>query len=208
MRQFSFITLFFASLFLSHAQNNEASIDEAIQEFVMTLPQEASSSMFSVKRYCNGSVKMFMMNNGSQCITNGDYIEAYLFFKQNDSVWVKKFDNCGSFKKLALEDSAAFEHFTTNIDSIGKQEVKPFKTAQESTQPLARATVYRCHRSFAFYNKEEITTQTYSLYALSNEGLQPNINYDYNNALNMVTLDAMLDPVLSKAQENNSFKRN
>ncbi|MEP2935573.1 MAG: hypothetical protein ABJM06_07625 [Gilvibacter sp.] len=201
------VAVLFLATYSSQAQQDEAFVDNAISEFIESQPTQVRSSMYSVKRFCNGSVKMFMMADGSRCATTGDYIEAYLIYKNEAAVFIKKFDNCGAYDAIQLEDAKVYKMFVTDAGSLVKEVVKPYKTAQENTQPLSRTKVYRCHRSFTYYIGEESTIVSYPLYDLSNESLQPNVNYEFNNNLGTVKLDKILDSIIVPLEENKSFKR-
>lgn len=193
--------------FGSNAQNDKSYIKQTIKDFVKTLPAEVASNMFSVNRYCNGSVKMFMMADGSRCVTNGDYMEVYLIYKEASGIMIKKFDNCGAYQAVPMDDPSAFTFYTTHNSTIGLEQIKPYKTPEENTQPLARTKVYRCHRTFIYYSPEGVKPVVFSQYDLSNDSLQPNVNYEFNHNLNTVKLDLMLDPIIVKLEENKTFKR-
>ena len=203
------ILLVFCVLFSVHSfsQRDEAQIDSILVDYAVKLKARGATDVFSMKRYCDGNVQMFIMPNGKTCSSNGTYIEAFLFFNESEQTKVVKVDNCGLFNEQIMEESQAMAYYVSNKSQVNSSTIKPFETASANETPRARTTVYRCHRGFSFYNELGQNTITYSMYQLSNDGDQPNINFNHNREQPIVTLENQLKGELLVVERKGGFVR-
>lgn len=192
---------------LNYGQGDKAVMDSVIASYVNTVKEDGATSVFSMKQYCDGEVRMFVLKDGSRCTSKGTYIEAFVFYKKDDVTRISKMDNCGAFAEQTLADNSLMEYYDSNVAAIQNKKVKPFETAMPNEQPKSRTAVYRCHRDFVFYGASGELTSNYSLYQLSNDGDQPNLNYQYNNALEVVSLEAKIQEQLAQIATQGGFKR-
>ncbi len=44
--------------------------------------------------------------NGKMCISKGTYYEMYVFWNEQGIDYLKKFDNCGQFETVELNDTS------------------------------------------------------------------------------------------------------
>lgn len=191
----------------AYSQRDEAQIDSILSDYVIKLKARGAKNVFSMKRYCDGNVQMFTMPNKKLCSSNGTYIEAFLFFSESEQSKVVKIDNCGLFNEQIMEQSQAMDYYVANKSQVNSSVIKPFETASANETPRARTTVYRCHRGFSFYNELGQNTITYSMYQLSNEGDQPNVNFNHNRQQPLVLLENQLKGELLVVERKGGFVR-
>jgi hypothetical protein len=88
------------------------------------------------------------------------------------------------------------EFFENNKDGLKNGLVKTYQAKSITGIPKLNTETYPCSRSFQFKTADDWFGQTYNLFDLSNDSDSSNMNSEYNNALEVVALDALLDATI------------
>lgn len=187
------------------AQNDETYVDNLVNEFTQKLENRGITTWYYTKRYCIGAIEMFKMEDGSMCISKGNYYEVYLVWQEDDSTMIKKIDNCGLYYSMPLTNSDLFNYVSENRAALRTEEVKPYEVANPENSPTQVAVVHPCRRYFKFKAGEDSFTKEFRLFDLTNESKQGNLNYKHNNALKIVELDRLLSALISTS--GSTFRR-
>ncbi|MCW5520498.1 hypothetical protein J1N09_11645 [Aureitalea sp. L0-47] len=193
-------------IFQLNAQRDEAFVDQQLSEFTNKLEERSISSWFSVKRYCTGSIEMFLMEDGSWCSSKGTYYETYVVWTENDGAsMIKKVDNCGLFFSIPLKSDELTKFFNENLNELTTTTVKNYRADNITGNPELSTSIHSCKRSYTFRNSSGVSETNYDLFDLSTSEKHPNIHYKHNNALKIVELDKMIDEVIENLQSK--FRR-
>ncbi len=201
-----YFTLFFTTFLF--AQNDRAYVDSLTTDYALKVKEAGANNVFSMQRFCEGNVQFFKLSDGTTCTSRGTYIESYVVYNHNNKTKIVKIDNCGTYQETSPQDEGLMDYYVGNMQAIQNSNIKPFKTANPNTNPRARTTVYNCHRGFVFYSGTAKKQKEYSLYALANEGDQPNLNYEHNNEQAIVSLEAKLSEQIELLDNARGFIRN
>ena len=184
---------------LAVAQNDKAFVQRQIDAFSQELAIGGVKDWVVVKRYCEGRTEMIKMPDGSWCTSRGTYYTAYMLFDANEQgVKLKKWDNCGEFevREIPLANHPGLKVLLAASASMESEEVLAYKTAVRNTNPEQRTAIYNCKRDYHIRAGGKEFDKHFSLFALSNDSGQPNMNYPYNNALGLVKLERQFDLLL------------
>lgn len=196
MQKLLFLCCFFVT-FLGFSQNDEAYVNQLTTEFTGKLKERGIPSYFSTKHYCSGTIEMFLID-GKMCTTRDTYYEVYIFWEEPDGTpFVKKIDNCGLYQSLELPNNEVLYLAFENLSFIEGEEVKPYKSETYTGTPELRKEVQPCFRSFEFSSLEDTVTKSFNLFDISNDSDGRNLNYEYNNALNLVKVHKFTEEVLA-----------
>lgn len=201
------ILLIVLGLFLTggFAQNDKAYVDSLVSEFTKSLESRDIDDYFYMYNYCNGRTEMFKLEDGNMCISKGTYYEVYVFWNEEKESMIKKIDNCGLYFSLPLWDFKIIEFVELMRQALEKGVVKKYEVENPENVPIQSAEVHPCIRSFKFRNENNSFGQTYNLYDLTNESKYENLNFEYNNNLEIVALGKLIDNTLLEMESK--FRR-
>ena len=197
------------------AQNDQEYVKDLSEGFMTKLKERGITDYLKVEMYCQGTIEMFTLSDGSRCTSRGTYVEAFVFWNETDgSSWVKKIDNCGMFLSVQLNEDSV-DGYAKDKDhwiALNKQEVKRFETvAMKKGQPVSRTGIHNCIRAFDFYLNGlnfQREFNTLSLQETSGNGAgDQNINYEHNSKLVLTALSTTCDALVASLQETGQFKR-
>lgn len=192
MKRLLFTVLFFLSA-LSFAQNDLERVNNLVSEFTKSLQIKNINTYLISKRYCVGNVEIFQLPSGKLCYSRGTYYAVYLFWIEEEKYMIKKIDNCGFFETLELNNSNVIDFISIYQKDIQKNPVKHYEFSSKNSGPLQRTEIHSCVREIEYWNGNGLViSQRYNLFDITNDALEENINYAYNNGLNTVELDKMM----------------
>ncbi len=142
--------------------------------------------------YCNGSIEMFRLSDGSTCSSKGTYYKAYVFWNEDNETVVKKIDNCGLFYSLPIINQEILNFISTNIQQL-QEKVKKYEVETPENKPTKQSTIHACYKMFQFNVDNKSFGQTYNLYQLTNDSKFKNLNFEYNSNLKIVELEKLLN---------------
>jgi len=184
---------------LMHGQNDEAYVDELVQQFKQKLTERSITDFYTIKRYCSGKIEMFQIGKERKmCSSKGTYYRVFVVWKEEGVARIKKIDNCGLFYTVPLADTELYDFFDQNRAALASEKIKQYKSASYTGKPELRKQPQPCYRSFAFTAAEVTNEVSYNLFDISNP--EDNTNYEYNNSRKAVELDAKLDAVLDQKE--------
>jgi hypothetical protein len=191
--------------YFGYSQNDEKKVNDLVDQFSDELYKDEIEKFLYSKRYCVGKTVIFKNKDGSMCFSNGTYYEVYFIWKEDDQVMIKKIDNCGRYKSIAIKDDLIFNVFSENIDLLKAEEVKGYTVENPENVPVQRSDVYPCFREFLFRYGDETFKKEYNLFHLTNESKYENLYYEYNRSLVVVDLDQILEDLIM--DQESKFER-
>jgi len=109
---------------MSFAQNDEAYVNSLISEFTQSLKNRNIDTFFITERYCLGKTRIFTLENGRMCTSQGTYYEVYVFWQEEGKSFIKKIDNCGLLSSLELANDQIFAFVSSNSKDLKQNTVK------------------------------------------------------------------------------------
>jgi hypothetical protein len=191
---------------LSYAQHDETYVDKLVSEFTTNLKNRNINTYLLSKRYCEGRIEIFKLENGRMCSSKGTYYAVYVFWEEGDKAMIKKIDNCGLFYSLELNDDGVMAFIIQHKNEIKNNPVKPYKMATAASGPISSTEIHSCKREVTF--QDDLATsleQSYRLFDLTNDAKEANLNYASNNRLKVVELDKLMGTTIE--QMENKFRR-
>ncbi|MFC7357000.1 hypothetical protein ACFQO1_04830 [Jejudonia soesokkakensis] len=191
----------------SFAQNDKQAVQSMVDTFTSALEEREIFTYLTTTRYCDGNIQMIKMPNGRMCASKGTFYETYIFWQEEGKSYGKKIDNCGMFGSIELPDSEVYDYFTTHFEAIRSNPVKGYEIAQKETGPLQRTEINNCHKSFTLSNTDDTFSQKFNPFDLTNDAVEANIHYEYNQKLKIVHLDSLLDTAIKQIEGSANFIR-
>lgn len=185
----------------AYGQRDLTFVEQQLDAFGQELAIQGATQWVTTKRYCEGRTEMFRMRDGSWCSSKGTYYASYVFWLETPAkLKMRKFDNCGGFdlKTIDLPKDNPIASLFMSFDEIEKEEVLDYKTAVRNTQPEQRTAIYNCKRDFRFQKDGKSFEKHFSLFDLSNDSDQANLNYERNNSLKLAQLNKAIDALLEQ----------
>lgn len=178
------------------AQNDKAYVDDLVSEFTKSLENRGIDDSFYMQKYCNGTTTIFKLEDGSLCVSKGTYYEVFVFWKEGNQPMIKKIDNCGLYFSLPLATSETLEFANEHRKELSEGYVKKYEVKNPENIPVQSSKVHSCFRNFQFRIGNNSFGQTYKLYDLTNESKYENLNFEYNNSLEIVALEKVIESTL------------
>lgn len=181
------ILLFLFSTNLISAQ--ETQIDSIVSKQIKYLAENKISEFFIVEKYCNGCIKLIKTNE-PDC----DYgtSSLYVFWKDKNENYFRKIDKCNS-PKIKISDEI-IKTYILNINKIEKENVKDYQTGKDSYVSISHSTF----STFYFMFDGNLIVKQFNDFNLTTEDYSPNINYEYNNSLELIKLCKTCEKIILK----------
>ena len=174
------------------AQHNKEHVDKLVSDFTKSLESRDIVNYFYMYQYCNGTVKIFRLSDGTSCTSKETYYKVYVFWREDNETLIKKIDNCGMFFSLPVVNDEILNFITENIQQL-KEKVKPYEVENPENVPAKQSTIHACSKMFQFKINDESFGQSYNLYQLTNESKYKNLNFEYNNNLKIVEFEKIIN---------------
>ena len=183
-----------------------------IARFEQEMREDSITSYFILKKIRYGTVRLIDLGDPNSCRTNEYYFSMYGFWKNGNDTWIKKYDNCGAYNALKLPDSKPMDFFQANLDQLKNQEVKRYNTRTDSSgnSDSYLPFVWQSHSPLRFYWFNHGMTRfdkNFATFNLSTNSESVNVNYEYNNSLALVTLNALCEDLISGLNKQQLFNR-
>ena len=115
---------------------------------------------------------------------------------------IKKIDNCGLFTSLELDDNSVLSYMERYKEEIKSNPVKPYKIASKDSGPILRTKIHSCSRVISYRDKDGFDiNQSYHLFDLTNDALEENLHYKYNNSLKVSELENIMTDKIALKEE-------
>lgn len=191
---------------MSYAQYDEDYLNKLVSDFTTSLEGEGVNTYLISKRYCMGSVEIFDLGDGKRCVSKGSYYEVYVFWQEDDQAKLKMIDNCGEYVTLNLDSNEVLEFMTQYKNDIKINPIKSYEIATKDSGPKQSTKIHACYRLISYKDKDGMKIdQSYNLFDLTSDALEPNLNYEYNNGLKLLELEKLLDSMIDLKTE--AFRR-
>ena len=164
-------------------------IDSAISKELKYLKENKISKFFIIEKDCTGCIKLFKPNE-PDC----DYgtSNLYVFWKDENECYYRKIDKCNSLS-IKITDEI-FQNYELKINKIKNESVKAYKTAEDLHVTIDHPLFSRLY----FILDGDLIVKQFDNFNLTNESFGPNINYEYNNSLELVKLIKACDKIILK----------
>lgn len=208
----SIVILFFVIANISSGQEHKEVTQSLLAELKADLTQQNVSDFFVVKHITFGTFHSFNRNDPNSCIGKGTYFTMYAFWKKGKDSYIQKIDNCGRFNAILLSDETPITYFKENSTTLKSDKVKQYQITPDSVVngmiygTFSRAS-HQPQRYFWFYHLSEEFTNHYDTYRTSTTKEEPNLNYEYNNNLSLVKLNAICEEIIYELEEKKKFNR-
>lgn len=188
-------------------KKDKAFVESQILSFETELQAKGISNYFYTQRVCNGNTQMFVMPNGSTCFSSGNYIAAYVFWKEAEVVYGKQIDNCGLFETVSLGSTKFFDQAIKEFNTYQNKPVKGYMISRKKAEPTSRTKTDDCLRVFKFTKNQKSFKQHFKTLDLTTVPGEENINYQYNRDLEIVALNKKLDSIIPVIQTHKNYER-
>ncbi len=199
--------LFLLNCFYGLAQNDETFVDSQVAQIMAQLEMQENPEYFSRKDYCIENVQMFVMPDGSRCSSASTYYSVYVFWKEDDKLKIQKFDNCGSFVPLLLNNEKLMKKVSKMKTALKTEEVKPYANETQVTHPTANMSPQSCRKEYIFKLQGETFEKSFSELDLSEGSENKNLNAKHNNSLLLIDLDKEISSIISEFEMKGKFYR-
>lgn len=183
---------------LVFAQRDEAYVDSLLTTITSNFMKSEVTTYVVSKRYCKGEVAIFKLGNGTLCISNSTYYSVYIFWIENGEYMAKKIDNCGLYEALELKEGTVLDFMDRNKEDIQRHPIKPYAINSKLGGPMKSTETYPCSRELLYESPDMKFDQSFDLFDLTNEALESNENYEYNNSHKAAELEKLLTTVISQ----------
>lgn len=183
---------------LLFAQRDKNYVDSLLIEVTSGLKAGGVTTYVVSKRYCDGEVAIFNLGDDKICISDGTYIGVYIFWDENGKNLVKKLDNCGLFRTLELTDGIVLDFMEQNKEDVQSHPIRPYTIESKLGGPSRSTATYPCARELLYESPEMSLEQSFHLFDLTNEALERNLYYEYNNTHKAAELEKLLTKVISE----------
>ena len=180
------ILLFLLFTSLISAQNTE--IDSVISEQILVMKESKINEFFIIEKYCDGCV----LHNKKQQKCNYKDSDLYIFWKEENNSYFRKINKC-EYLKVKIS-AGIFDSFNTKIEKIKTESVKSYQINQKTIGGCNNTT----YAKYYFMVNGKLETKIFDYYSLTTQSEIPNINYDYNNALEIIKLDKVCEKIIRK----------
>lgn len=152
------------------------------------MKESGISEFFIIEKYCDGCI----LHNKKQLKCNYKDSDLYIFWKEENNSYFRKINKCDDLKLKITAD--IFNGFNTKVEKIKNESVKSYQINKNTIGGCN----YTTYAKYYFIINEELKTKIFDYYSLTTQGEMPNINYDYNNALEIIKLDKVCEKIIRK----------
>ncbi len=165
----------------------ETEIDSIISQEIKILGENKISSFFILDKHCSGCIKL-IKENEKDC----DYgtSKLYVFWKEKNEFYFRKINKCNYDK--AKISGEIFINFKVKTERIKNETVKQYQTSKNSYISVSHSTF----SDFYFIVNKKIEKKSFNHFYLTNDEEKPNINFSYNNSLNLIKLSKFCDEII------------
>lgn len=197
---------------LTFGQEKIDPTESLISEFKTEMEEQGVSDFFVLKRITYGTAYIFDLDDPNLCNPKGVYFTMYAFWKNGKESYVKKFDNCGGFNSIKLTNSKPLEFFKNNFVNLNEQEVEKYKFKPDS---FAKGKTYsfnttQSHSPLRYYwfCQDKIQfDKNFDKFDLTTKPNNKNLNFESNNSLAIVKLNAICEEIIDGLNEKKMFNR-
>jgi hypothetical protein len=183
MKIFSILILLFNILFAQ-----QSTIDSIIRIETKILKENNIKEFYFLEQFCTGSIKLLKTDEVDCKFENS---KIYVFWKEDKECFFKSIDKCNSKAvKISCESidyyrkhknriiSEKVQSYTTKIDNVIKGKVYASRVSQS----------HSCITKIYFEYKNKMIQQKVDNFDLTNDYKEPNIYFNENNSLKLVSL--------------------
>jgi hypothetical protein len=178
--------LFLCFSSVTFAQKTE--IDSVVSKEIAIMKARGISEFFFKEKFCDGCI----MHNRRKQKCNFKDSDLYVFWKEENNSYFRKLNKCDTVKvKLAAEILVDFD---ATLTIIKNESVKSYLLNKNTIRGCSHTT----YSKYYFIINEILVTMIFDDYSLTTDSEQPNINFAYNNALELIKLDKVCEKIIHK----------
>jgi len=178
-------------------------INSKLQNQIDKLKQSNVDTFLIYSFYCDGeSIRLDTCSYNEQ---------EYLFWVKENSYFIKKFDDCKTYKSILLNSINPFSFYIKFKDSINKEEIKmpSLITSKNSNKEITSILSHDCFYKMSFNLKKENISKKVSQYNLTFKKFDDgNMNryYHYNQNTKLKALVNQLTQLIEQLNKEDQFK--
>ena len=184
MKKIILLFLFFTNLIL--AQKTE--IDSIVSKQITVMAENKINEFFIIEKYCDGCI----LHTKKEQKCNYKDSDLYLFWKEENKSYFRKIIKCNNVK-IEISDEI-FIGYDAKIDKIKSENVKAYQVNKNTFGGCNNTT----YSKYYFIINGKLEVKIFDYYALTTLSEMPNINYDYNNSLELVKLDNVCKKIIRR----------
>lgn len=212
-RTFIFLltTLLFSTRVSGQTKEN---VDTLVDNFTNSLRKKGIIKIGFTNHFCVGSlIDLKEARKKDYCHYEVIYYEVYVFWQDKGKTFLKKFDNCGQYNHVVINDTVFFDFFYKYKYIIKNENVEPFQTVTINGNNFTYQTSFAfhtCESLIMYCDNEDTIVKSIDHNALKknlgdeNKG---NVNWIRNNELKIVEWDRLTTAIIRQLEKDKKFKR-
>lgn len=153
--------------------------------------------------YSVGSVRLVRNDDPNNCLKCVDHFSIFLIWNEGQNNFLQIFDNCGNFLPIKLNNSNILNFSKENLRALNIERVKYYQTNKNTVSMVSHSR----YKEFLFSLNGEEIYNFYDTYNLKSDSERPNLNYSFNQKLNLIRLNNMIEEEIKNQTDLNAFKR-
>jgi len=156
------------------------------------------------KNYSVGATILSSVNDPDKCPHCDVYHSVYLIWKDNDTEYIRLFDNCGSYYPIKTSNNNILNYAKENMETLKNDRVKFYQTDKNSVMGVSHSS----YKEFLISVGNNEFYNYFDIFNLTSESEKPNLNYLYNQNLKLIKMNSMIEAEIKYQHNLDSFRRN
>ena len=174
-------------LFTNFLSAQQTEVDSIISKELKQLKENGIDRFFFLQKFCVGCNETVTANK-VECELK--YYQLYLFWQENNKSYFRKIEKCNS-KKIKISGNFINKFYIQNVDIIKNENVKEYQIGKDEYIMVDHSSFSK----FYFFIDGKLITKQIDYFNLESQET-PNINYEFNNSLKLVKLNAECSKII------------
>lgn len=173
------------------------------------------TDIFCISKSCWETVANEIVEEKTGEVIKTELIElnnftAYVFWKENNKIYLQKLDNLNKYKPIEIEDFELFTMIDRNLTTIKTEKVLEYQIREG----FRKVTLYSypiCKSKLYFQSDKDLLIKEFDQNHLVetgySDGRNKNLNYKSNNKLKMIEIFNICNSEIEEAKDNNLFTK-
>jgi hypothetical protein len=203
MKKICLLILFLLSNFIFSQKREDDFRNELKNLTNVDQLKKENIDFIAYKEFSVGSYRISKANDPNRCPKCDYNYSTYVFWKKNDINYLQRFDNCGKYFPLKIDNENVLNFDNENFEKIKSEKIKPFQNKNKNIVMIDHSTF----KEFLISKNGKETYNYFDMYNLETDSKNPNINYIFNRNLKLVKLNYMIENEIKNLENLNLFKR-
>lgn len=156
------------------------------------------------KDYSTGTTILSSVNDPNRCLQCEVYNSVYLIWKDNGIDYIQLFDNCGSFYPVKMSNNDILNFAKDHTDILKNERVKYYQIDKNSVMGVSHSS----YKEFLISVGQHEFYNYFDTFNLTSKAEEPNLNYLYNQNLQLIKMNNMIEAEIKHQNNLDSFRRN